>query len=138
MNSIVPITFSAAWAKQPIYLTLLSPEELDLGERFIDRLIADTLSDWFAGLFSVGAVAIPLERYRPCKENGDMPGQGAVDLLMEVYPVELKLAGTRTDGNATLYIYEDINEFMRSNSLLGRLGDWFAGFFAIDPTITID
>ena len=67
-----------------------------------------------------------------CEENEHMPGQGAVDMIMEAYPIELKLKETRTDGNATLYIYEDINEFMRSNSLLGRLGDWFAGLFSVD------
>jgi hypothetical protein len=74
--------------------------ELGMSESFIDALLADTLS----------------ERYRPCKESGDMldtceavedamrawqkvfkkteskevehmPGQGAVDMIMEAYPV---------------------------------------------------
>lgn len=106
------------------------------GERFIDRLIADTLS----------------ERYRPCEESGDMPGQGAVDMIMEAYPLDATVVNHEDNLHRKLQerlkqpIYLtllspeelDLIEFNRSHSLLSRLGDWFAGFFAIDPTIAID
>ncbi len=96
-----------------------------MGERFIDRLLADTLS----------------ERYRPCKESGNMldtceaveeamrawekPGGEARTPLQE-YEETLKLTSGGLDDRDCL------------RSPLSRLGDWFAGLFAIDPTITID
>lgn len=55
---------------------------------------------------------------------------------MEGYPVKLRLADTRTCGNATLYVYEDVNRIMRPNGLWGRLGDWFAGLFAVGPSVS--
>jgi len=106
------------------------------GERFFDALLADTLS----------------EPYRPCKEVEHMPGQGAVDMIMEAYPLDATVVNHEDNLYRKLQerlkqpIYLtllspeelDLIEFNRSHSLLGQLGDWFAGLFAIDPTITID
>jgi hypothetical protein len=74
-----------------------------LGERFIDALLADTLS----------------ERYRPCKESGDMLDTcEAVEDAMRAWQKVLK-TGDEADSDCL-------------RSPLDRLCDWFAGLFSVD------
>jgi hypothetical protein len=75
-----------------------------MGERFIDALLADTLS----------------ERYRPSEWSEHMPGQGAVDMIMECFPLEPEQAETCDADSDCL------------RSPLDRLCDWFAGLFSVD------
>ena len=101
-----------------------------MGERFFDALLADTLS----------------ERYRPCKESGNMLDTcEAVEEAMAAWQKIFKeidnstLHTTPEEYGETLRVMSgclDDHDCLRSP--LSRLGDWFAGLFAIDPTITID
>lgn len=88
------------------------------GERFIDRLIADTLS----------------ERYRPCKESGDMlDACEAVEGAMRAWQKVLKTDGTATEVESC----EADSDCLRSP--LDGLCDWFAGLFSVDSvTMPID
>jgi hypothetical protein len=86
-----------------------------MGERFFDALLADTLS----------------ERYRPCKESGDMLDTAESD--------ERALeACKRLIAKVECQIEDGAEDHECLRSPLSRLGDWFAGLFAIDPTIAID
>jgi len=106
-----------------------------LGERFIDALLADTLS----------------ERYRPCKEVEHMPGQGAIDMLMEAYPLEINSCSWCADGGCScLHVRTPLEDHLATLALtsdgldghdclrspLNRLCDWFAGLFAIDTPLS--
>jgi hypothetical protein len=81
------------------------------GQRFIDRLIADTLS----------------ERYRPCKESGDMLDTcEAVEDAMRAWQKVLKT------GDETVEVESCESDSACLRSPLGRLCDWFAGLFSVD------